>query len=268
MLLSIDDWEDFKKRVQQDLVLIDQSAVVASDTQGPSPGWLQRLSDLADHVAQDLALLKEYEDALRYEDDPRRRARYRREIEQLRESAARYQREYDELRGWVAGEPPAAMSGVADLLQQMNAKLDAFQTSLGAIQEGLADLRQAVLARFDASEQKIISTVVRQLDQSQLIIVEAVLDALEADRLPEAEARQVSDATGQAIGELQQKGLLRDQQVAEIITRPALDMKHKLKIMVPIIPMILSYEGEVELKSGLDLETVWQRLIYKIRGQQ
>ncbi len=86
--------------------------------------WQQRLRDLADHIAQDLAQLKENEDALRYEDDLSRRARYRREIKRQRESAARYQREYDELRTWVIGEPPAALQGVTTQLQYMDAKLD------------------------------------------------------------------------------------------------------------------------------------------------
>lgn len=45
-----------------------------------------RLQQLQDHLAQDMALLKEYEDLLRTEDDPRRRLRYRNEIAALRES--------------------------------------------------------------------------------------------------------------------------------------------------------------------------------------
>jgi hypothetical protein len=84
-----------------------------------------RLQHLADNIHQDQGLLKDYEDALRYEDDPRRRARYRREIEQLHESVARYQREYSELEAQVAGEPSGKMRDIATQLQQMDTKLDA-----------------------------------------------------------------------------------------------------------------------------------------------
>lgn len=62
-----------------------------------------RLQQLNDNIQQDLELLKDYEDALRYEDDPRRRARYRREIEKLHESAARYKEEIVNLKAEVAG---------------------------------------------------------------------------------------------------------------------------------------------------------------------
>jgi SMC interacting uncharacterized protein involved in chromosome segregation len=58
----------------------------------------RRLQDLADNIRQDMNLLKAYEDELRYETDPRRLERYRREIERQRESMIRYQQECDELR--------------------------------------------------------------------------------------------------------------------------------------------------------------------------
>ncbi len=48
-----------------------------------SEGFDQKRSqNLADNLAEDLELLKDYEDELRYETDPRRRGKYRREIEQ------------------------------------------------------------------------------------------------------------------------------------------------------------------------------------------
>jgi hypothetical protein len=86
--------------------------------------WQQRLCDLADNIAQDLELLKEYEDTLRYEDEPRRKVKYRREIERLRRSATRHQGEFDELQAQVAGISPAVMQDVAVQLQQMNTELD------------------------------------------------------------------------------------------------------------------------------------------------
>ncbi|MFM6269320.1 MAG: hypothetical protein ACKPFA_22885, partial [Dolichospermum sp.] len=83
-----------------------------------------RLQHLEDNIRQDQDLLKEYEDTLRYEDDPRRKTKYRREIEQLRESANRYQTEYDELRSQITGESSVQMQNVAIELQQMNTRLD------------------------------------------------------------------------------------------------------------------------------------------------
>jgi tetratricopeptide (TPR) repeat protein len=81
----------------------------------------KRVKDLEDSIQQDLNLLKEYEDELRYETDPGIRGKYHQKIEQLRESLTRNQQEYDELKKHVT---PAALQNVTDLLQQNDTKLD------------------------------------------------------------------------------------------------------------------------------------------------
>jgi len=110
-----------------------------------------RIQDLADNIRQDLNLLKEYEDKLRYETDPRRLARYRREIERQRESLTRYQQEYDELQKQVTGKPSAEMVDTANLLQQMDAKLEDVLKNQKVMQDDFKNLRKTLLSRFDAS---------------------------------------------------------------------------------------------------------------------
>jgi len=86
--------------------------------------YRKRLKCLEDNISKDLDLLKSYEDELRCEGDPRHKEKYRLEIKRLRESMTRYQQEYEELKKQVTGEPPAEMVDTADLLRQMDAKLD------------------------------------------------------------------------------------------------------------------------------------------------
>lgn len=237
------------------------------NAEGSEPHMI-RLRPLSDNIRQDLALLKDYEDALRYEDEPRRRAKYRQEIEQLRESATHYQREYSELRAWVTGEPSADMQNIATQLRQMGVKLDTLLAGQTAIHDDLGHLRQTVLDRYDTGEQTIIATITERLDQTQLTTVQAVLDALEEDRLPETEMLQVLNAVQQILVELEQRNIAlpAQQPVAEAIATPTLDVKHKLKITLPIVPLLLGYEGEVQLGSGMNLETVWERLVRWVRG--
>nr|QNO48204.1 hypothetical protein PGANABGL_00018 [Methanosarcinales archaeon ANME-2c ERB4] len=228
----------------------------------------RRIQQLADNIRKDMDLLKSYEDELRYETDPRRLARYRREIERQRESLSRYQQEYDELRGQVTGEPPAEMQDSADMLRQMDAKLEGLLSGQKVIQDDLADFRKTLLARFDDSEQTIISTVVQRLDQNQLATVRSILDEIEANRLPENELQETLSAVLQALSEIKESeaGYYDSRLVSEatnlsgIVNDPKLDVNHKLKVSIPIIPLILSYETEVGLKGGLNLKTAWQRL--------
>jgi len=234
----------------------------------------QRIQDLADNIRQDMNLLKAYEDELRYETDPRRLARYRREIERQRESLTRYQQEYDELQKQVTGEPSAEMVDTADLLRQMDAKLDDVLEGQESMQDDLKDLRKTLLARFDTSEQAIISAIVQRLDQNQLATVQSILDEIETHSVPQNELQETLSALQQALLEIRQTGLNDSQMVREVenlsavVDDPKLDVTHKLKVSIPIIPLILSYETEVELKSGLNLKTAWQRLKVRVRGER
>jgi len=228
----------------------------------------RRIQQLADNIRNDMDLLNDYEDELRYETDPRRLARYRREIERQRESLSRYQQEYDELRGQLTGDPPAGMQDSADMLRQMGAKLDGLLSGQSAIQKDLKDFRKTLLARFDDSEQTIISTVVQRLDQNQLVTVRRILGEIETHRLPESELQETLSAVLQAISEIKQNEagyydsrlVSEAANLSEMVDDPKLDVNHKLKVSIPIIPLILSYETEVGLKSGLNLKTAWQRL--------
>jgi len=81
---------------------------------------LQRLADLEENIRRDLELLKDYEDKLRYEDDPRRMARYGRDIERQHRSLDDNWKEYRELEPQLT---PAEKQHVIGLLDQKEAKL-------------------------------------------------------------------------------------------------------------------------------------------------
>jgi hypothetical protein len=102
------------------------------------------------------------------------------------------------------------------------------------------------------------------------------LDEIEAHSVPENELQETLSAIQQALLEIRQTemGLYDSQLVSEaknlsdVVDDPKLDVNHKLKVSVPIIPLILSYETEVELKSGLNLKAAWQRLKARVRGER
>ena len=159
-----------------------------------------RIQQLADNIYQDLKLLKEYEDELRYTSEPRRKGKYEREIQRQRESLARNQKEYD------------------DSLQSLQQAIDThpvpepvIQETLDAVSQIFSEITTSESGRFD----------------SRLITEVAV--------------------------------------ASDVVDDPKLDVGHKLKVSIPIIPLILSYEGEIDLKSGLNLKKAWQKFKTWIR---
>jgi hypothetical protein len=93
----------------------------------------QRQRDLRDNIAQAMNLLKQYEDAVLYEDDPGRTERYRRQIGRLRELAADYQKEYDDLKASALGEPSAALDDLGVKLQEVDTRLDRLNPELNPV---------------------------------------------------------------------------------------------------------------------------------------
>lgn len=249
------------------------------------PGWSEldsrRLEDLKDNVRQNRELLKAYEDELLVATDLRDQARYRREIARLKSSTEAYQKEYNELLGKMTTEPSQSVKDMGNQLQEMDTKQDALLTKLDTLlagqatmQNDLSDLRIAVLSRFDTTERTIISTIVERLDQGQLVMTQEVLDAIKAGQVPEDELREVLTSVQQVLAEIRQRGNeLPDstlnsiaERLSEVIEEPKLDVNHKLKLTIPIIPLLLSYEGEVGLRRETHLKNVWKNLLAIVRG--
>jgi archaellum component FlaC len=226
-----------------------------------SPSFFQkRLQDLADNIAQDLNLLKEYEDELRDETDPRRKNRYRRQIERQKNSVSEYRQQYEELQQEVTGQPSAQMQEVGSQLQHMDAKLNALLSNQATISEDLNQIRQDLLSRYDARQRVLIEEIAQQLNRSQLVLTQHLLEALETDRVSESDMQQML-----AVLEEQAPALPPSQ--ASIINDPQLDAKHKLKVTLPIIPTLVGYEGELELGSGFNIKSAWEQLIAKLRRE-
>jgi hypothetical protein len=215
----------------------------------------QRLRDLEDNVCQDLALLKKYEDALRLEDDPKRQARYERELQQLQQSAERYQRESDELRNQISNDLSTTETrALDDKVEQIASNLRLLQGGQIAILGQLNHTREALLERYDASQRINIEAIAQMLNQSQVIVIQTLLDGLEANQLSASDIQNVWALLEKRILALPST----QSSIIEIIKDPALDTRHKLKLSIPIIPFILDYEGELELGSGLNINTAWK----------
>jgi hypothetical protein len=113
------------------------------------------------------------------------------------------------------------------------------------------------------------------IDQEIRETIKTVLDAVEANRVPESESQETLDAVQQIISEIQQQNvdlhetLRRDvEHTQKVINDPKLGVPGKLKLTIPIIPGFLSYEKVIELQSGMKLSAAWSRLVNRARGSR
>ncbi len=233
-----------------------------------SASFHQRLHDLEDHVTQDLKLLKQYEDKLRLIDDPKQVARYQQEVEQLRMSAQQYQHESNELREQLATKLSTERQNFEKERQTTEDQLNQIATNVKALMGGqaiilseLTQTRQTLLDHYDATQQAMIGAIADQLDHNQLLATQELLDALDSDRGSPHEMEQLWAVLEEQIPTLPPQYA----EVVEVLKAPQLDAKHKLKIILPIVPFLVDYEGELELGSGFNLKTAWETLINKLR---
>ncbi len=169
----------------------------------------------------------------------------------------------------TAPNNPAVMAEIRDMIREM-------EGTLARVDSGVADLKvgqAALLARYDESQQSILTTIIARLDDQQAALTAAILEAVDADRLSTDELRaslavieaavEVASRSGWAAANPQVAADLR--QAAALATDPSLDVKHKLKVAVPILPWLLTYEGEIEISGGFNLFEIWRQLIQRSR---
>lgn len=160
---------------------------------------------------------------------------------------------------------------------ELRAILAGLEQQVQGVALGIDDLKagqQRILARFDLAEQRIVAPILARLDTQQAALLDKILDVLDVATFGADELDRHLSAIDAALAEVKAKSaMIADrqlvasaQQVAELASAPGLDAKHKLKLTIPIIPVLLSYEGEFEVGSRLDLPAVWQALQDLVRS--
>ncbi len=235
----------------------------------------QRLRDLEDNVARETDLLKQYEQQLSYATDPRNIEKITKmEIPRQKNAITSYEKELAELKAQLqqglANQPSAQIQNESDQmqnieseLQQLNSKANMLVKGQWVIFSNLNQMRKALLDRYDALERAKVNSITQELNQKQLLLTQKLLDALENNQISESEMQQMLAVLKERIPSLPPSQAV----AAEIIKAPELDARHKLKLTLPIVPMLVEYEGELELGSGFNIKSAWEQLVAKLRRE-
>jgi hypothetical protein len=217
----------------------------------------QRLTDLLDNITQDQKLLKEFEEALTVEDNPRTLKKYKKEIKRQQESIDNYRQEYTELEQQLTGIPTPQIQVVGNQLQIIENQLQQIDAKLNIVLIN----QDSLLIRYQASEQAILRVFIEQLNQTQLAFTENMLNAVAANQVSESEMLQMLAVLESRIPYLPSSS---QAEIAEIIKSPELDARHKITVTLPIVPFLINYEGELELGTGFNIKSAWEFVIKKL----
>lgn len=188
---------------------------------------------------------------------------------------------FGQAAGWSAaeiGQLATALrsqpAGAAMSAAELRSLFAGVQAQLQGLDLSVSQGFTVVLARFDLAEQRIVAPILARLDAQEATLVEEILAVLETTGVAADELDRHLTAIDATLAEVNARAAEIDdrqlvasaQQVAELVSAPGLDAKHKLKVTIPIIPVLVSYEGEIELSSRLDLAAAWRALQELVRS--
>ena len=107
----------------------------------------------------------------------------------------------------------------------------------------------------------IYEDLLNKLDANQLALTQKLQDSLDANQVSEPQRKQMLAVLEKRIPSLPPSQAA----IAEVIKDPELDVKQKLKVTLPIVPMLVEYKGEFELGSGFNIKSAWEQLVAKLR---
>ena len=217
----------------------------------------QRLTDLLDNITQDQKLLKEFEEELTVEQNPRTLKKYKKEIKRQQESIDNYKQEYTELEQQLIGISPPQIQVVGNQLQIIENQLQQIDAKLNIVLIN----QDSLLIRYQVSEQAILRVFIEQLNQTQLAFTENMLNAVAANQVSESEMLQMLAVLESRIPSLPSSS---QAEIAEIIKSPELDTRHKITVTLPIVPFLINYEGELELGTGFNIKSAWELVMQKL----
>lgn len=237
-----------------------------------------RLRHLTKNIEQGLALIRDYEEALLYENDPARQMKYTRQITRLRDSITAYQKEYTELQEYTESQEGKLSDKRKPLEEEIDRHLAEVERTLNPLLEGqktiqgnLDVLRAAILNHFTTTERAIIAPILEELDQEELTTCQSLLEAIPTGIFSPEEMQMSLAIVKQALDEMRQRAAVlphltptNASYLAMLIARPPQQMEKKLAIILPVIPFLLSYQGEISLERSFALKETWKRLMSKI----
>lgn len=199
-----------------------------------------RLKGLEANVEKAAELIGQYQTELIVEDDPQRKSKYNLRIQQLKKLVKDYQEDLDNLQ--------------KDLGLNQTHKTDEIAIELNRIDSKISALGNLVLRSH--------TTLIKQLNQNQVSTVEIIISALEANHISEVELESLLKGIHQALTTAERKGLFistSQKEIAQVIDDPSLGIKHKVKVSIPIIPLFLDYEAELDLGAEFNLKLLWEK---------
>lgn len=229
--------------------------------------YRKRFDHLNENIDLGLNLLSDVEEELLFETDPIRKSKYMRDKERLLAQLIGFRTEVDLLRANI-GQSPGESADLIVVLEGMNQKIESILTHQQSTLQGLELLRRDILDKLETHAQDLLRPILGKLNAADLDATKRVLGHIENVDIESQQVRQILGSVRAAADEViemhsNDPEVQRILTVADTFDDPKLEIKHRLKLTIPIIPFLLSYESEAGWNNSANLRRTWEWLLQK-----
>lgn len=222
----------------------------------------QQLQDLLEQIEEERQTINGYRKLASLKEDLDQKKLYLIKVKDHEKIQLEYFEKYDKLRKQYAQRKGRVM--YTSEITNLENKIDLLRT----------DLRTAIktiLQRFDDSDKKIISSFSDIIDESNAATIDAILAAFDDGKLENKIINSLANYIKVDLAEnnrTKTKNPLLAKRVFELSEqlqneKAEIEVKHLLKLCIPILPGLIKYEISLGLKGTKHLETAWSYLVKK-----
>lgn len=251
------------------------------------PSSLQANLELLDKsIADTQSVIQDLRRAVNETSNPIELRRYQSDIKRLKGYIAEYLQEYQNLCEMFSTfqQPSVEKQEISTQIQSLHTNLQQLQTTVSQVDQkvdqvlggqailhqSLSKMQQELLSYYDARERRIVHCLVETFNQNQVQLTQAMLSTL--NNLSQSQMEQVL-----SLIEVKVLPSLPNttKEAAAIVKDANLDVRHRLKVAIPLIPFI-ELESEVELGTGMDLmaalretpKELWRQVVLSLRRRK
>ncbi|UCE05212.1 MAG: hypothetical protein JSW07_16555 [bacterium] len=107
-----------------------------------------------------------------------------------------------------------------------------------------------ILNKIEAENRKTMSVILNRLDESDIKIINFLYEKIEENQINDKEIMQVLIAVGEAVEQIKTKDN-EIRQIADKLNPKTDSLTSKFKLNIPIIPLLLSFEQEINVSEPL-----------------
>jgi pSer/pThr/pTyr-binding forkhead associated (FHA) protein len=230
-----------------------------------------RKKQLMENINRQYKLLHEYEKKRDLSERPKEIELFNDEITNITQSLTEYIIQYKRICQ-EEGTAPQEVASILTELQVLKQKQQQIISKQDETLMAVSQARNAILKRITTVYQDSMRVLLSALDEQETNIVQAIVEDIDQKQLSEIEMTELLTAIQQGYTELQQKELListdevsqETKKLPQVWNSPDISTGGKLKLSIPIIPKILTYETELSVNVKESLNGFWKKFKKKL----